>query len=323
MKKFTAIFVLVFLLAFSSVTMAADFRDVKSTDWFNQSVSDLTGRGYINGYGDGTFKPNANINRAEFVTILAKASGESLSGYTPTFADVPGNFWGYNHIGWALAKGITSGKGGNRFCPTDTITRQEMVTMIYRFKVYKGETPAITRDPYYSDFSAVSDYAKDPVRALYSYGGINGTGNNKFSPMDTSTRAQAAQIIYNCLILNDRQRTTVFARNFAGFKFVKGGSTPETGFDSAGFVRYVYGHFGVTLTGDDPDLMTQGREIPRDGLNMGDMVCFGGNIPHVGIYIGNNQFIHAVNSTYGVVVTSLNAKYYKENFRFGRRLFDH
>lgn len=323
MKKFAVVFVLVFMLAFSSVAMAANFSDVKSTDWFNQAVTDLTGRGYINGYGDGTFKPNANINRAEFVTILAKASGEALAGYTSTFADVPSNFWGYSHIGWASAKGITSGKGNNRFCPTDTITRQEMVTMIYRFKAYRGETPAITGEPYYSDFSTVSDYAKDPVRALYSYGGINGTGNNKFSPMAISTRAQAAQIVYNCLILNDRQRTTIFARNFLDFKFVKGGSAPETGFDSAGFVRYVYAHFGVTLTGDDPDLMTQGREVSRAGLNMGDLVCFGGTTPHVGIYIGNNQFIHAVNSTYGVTVTSLNTKYYSENFRFGRRLFDH
>lgn len=324
MKKIIVLMVALLIFTFSSTAMAAGYKDVKTTDWFYQPVTVLTGGGYINGYGNGLFLPNNNINRAEFVTILARASGEDLSNFAPSFSDVPASFWGYKQIGWAAEKGITSGKGNNKFYPNDKITRQEMATMIYRFMVYQGNAPAISGDPYYSDFSQVDSYAKDPVRALYSYGGISGMGNNKFMPNNTSTRAQAAQIIYNSLILNDRQRTTVFAKNFVDFKFVKGGASPETGFDSAGFVKYIYAHFGVTLTGDDTELMTQGTEVSRNNLNMGDLVCFGGSVPHVGIYIGNSQFIHAANSEVGVVITDLgDGNYYDKNFKFGRRLFDH
>ncbi|MDO4541639.1 MAG: S-layer homology domain-containing protein [Bacillota bacterium] len=274
MKKFISVFTAMFIFLFSSGVLAAEFSDVKSGDWYYQSISALTSQGYLNGYGNGTFKPNAKINRAEFATILAKASGDSLTDHSSSFDDVPSNHWGYNYIGWALDKGITSGKGNNKFCPDDTITRQEMVTMIYRYKNYKGQAPAITGEPYYSDFASVADYAKDPLRALYSYGGISGIGNNTFAPNATATRAEAAQIIYNCLILNDRQRTTVFARNFVDFKYVSGGASPEAGFDAEGFVKYVYAHFGVSLSGSVNEFMTVGSEVSRNNLNMGDMVCF-------------------------------------------------
>ena len=300
-KKFTVAIVALIILAFSSTALAAGYSDVKSKDWYYQSITALSGQNYINGYPNGKFLPNKNITREEFVTILAKASGEDYKAFNATFSDVATSLWSYHQIGWAAERGITSGRGNNKFAPTATITRQEMATMIYRYKNYKGEAPAITAQPYYSDRATISEYAQTPVQALYSYGGVSGMGNNKFEPTALSTRAQAAQIVYSSLILNDRQRTTVFAKNFIGFRFVKGGTTPEGGFDSAGFVKYVYAQFGVQLTGDDPELMTQGREVPYSGLNMGDMVCFGGDVPHVGIYIGNNQFIHAANSDVGAV----------------------
>ena len=87
-------------------------------------------------------------------------------------------------------------------------------------------------------------------------------------------------------------RAVDFARHWLGVRYVYGGSSPRTGFDCSGFVRYVYAHLGVSLPHSSYADFGLGRRVSRGGLRPGDLVFFHG-LGHVGIYVGNGKFIHA------------------------------
>jgi peptidoglycan DL-endopeptidase CwlO len=93
-----------------------------------------------------------------------------------------------------------------------------------------------------------------------------------------------------------QQNIVVYASNFLGTPYVWGGTTPNPGFDCSGFVQYVYRHFGINLTRTTFTQVNEGVFVPRDQLQLGDLVFFrkpGGSVHHVGIYVGNNCYIHA------------------------------
>jgi peptidoglycan DL-endopeptidase CwlO len=107
----------------------------------------------------------------------------------------------------------------------------------------------------------------------------------------------------------------VYAANFLGTKYVWGGTTPR-GFDCSGFTKYVFAHFGINLNRVSGDQAKQGTYVTKANLQPGDLVFFGSPIHHVGIYVGNNSFIHAPRTGDVVRITLLTRK----DFRFGRRL---
>ena len=112
-----------------------------------------------------------------------------------------------------------------------------------------------------------------------------------------------------------------FAQSFIGAKYVWGGTDPE-GFDCSGFVYYVYKNFGITLNRTAASIATNGFEVSSDDLRLGDILCFYSTkdyIGHVGIYIGNGQFIHASNHITGVIITNLSS-YYKPYGYICRRI---
>lgn len=84
-----------------------------------------------------------------------------------------------------------------------------------------------------------------------------------------------------------------YATNFLGIPYEWGGNGPNT-FDCSGFVRYVFAHFGVSMTRTTYTQYLEGQYVPRDQLRPGDVIFFGSGLPHhVGIYVGNNSYIHA------------------------------
>lgn len=108
----------------------------------------------------------------------------------------------------------------------------------------------------------------------------------KDTPKFTLSRG-AAPISDNAVI--------AFASNFLGTPYVWGGTTPVPGFDCSGFTRYVYAHFGIHLGRTTYDQIKNGVQVSRDQLKPGDLVFFGtwSNPHHMGIYVGNNTYIHA------------------------------
>ncbi|NEX62248.1 C40 family peptidase [Noviherbaspirillum galbum] len=109
-----------------------------------------------------------------------------------------------------------------------------------------------------------------------------------------------------------------------GYRF--GGKNPEAGLDCSGFVTYVYQlALGRQLAGNAASLARQGKEIPRQQLQAGDLVFFntlGRPYSHVGIYLGSDEFIHAPNSRGTVRVDKLTNAYYASRFETARTLLD-
>ena len=104
-----------------------------------------------------------------------------------------------------------------------------------------------------------------------------------------------------------------FALKYQGYSYTWGGTSPETGFDCSGFTTYVFGHFGIELHRVACDQAAyDGVLVSNSALQKGDLLCFyssGSYVGHVGIYIGNNRFIHASTYTTGVIISELSGYY--------------
>lgn len=116
-----------------------------------------------------------------------------------------------------------------------------------------------------------------------------------------------------------------YATSFVGSRYHFGGDSPRTGFDCSGYVKYVFQHqFGISLPHNAAAMSRIGKRVAQTELRPGDLVLFTTlrrSFGHVGIYIGNNHFIHAASSRTGVVeISSLDESYWARAFRGGRRL---
>jgi cell wall-associated NlpC family hydrolase len=114
-------------------------------------------------------------------------------------------------------------------------------------------------------------------------------------------------------------KVTRFARHLLGIPYRYGGSTPSSGFDCSGFVRFVYSHFGVNLPHSSYADFDLGKKVARNSLKPGDLVFFD-SVGHVGMYIGNGRFIHAPHTGLSVMVSSLNDAWYASRYDGARRL---
>jgi cell wall-associated NlpC family hydrolase len=109
-----------------------------------------------------------------------------------------------------------------------------------------------------------------------------------------------------------------YAKRFRGIRYVYGGSSPQSGFDCSGFVRFVYAHFGLSLAHSSYAQFDRGRRVSRSALRPGDLVFFDG-LGHVGIYVGNGRFIHAPHTGTRVQIQTLGG-WYSSRFVGARRL---
>lgn len=113
------------------------------------------------------------------------------------------------------------------------------------------------------------------------------------------------------------------AMNYLGTPYRYGGISPKTGFDCSGFVYYLYGAvFGQRIPRMPHDMAREGTPVARGDLKRGDIVFFGygGTFTHVGIYAGNGQFVHATHRGSPVMVTALDADYYRTRYMTAVRL---
>jgi len=113
-------------------------------------------------------------------------------------------------------------------------------------------------------------------------------------------------------------RAVRFARHLLGVPYSYGGSSPSSGFDCSGFVRFVYAHFGVELPHSSYADFGVGRRVARSALRPGDLVFFDGR-GHVGMYVGNGRFIHAPHTGTRVEIDSLSG-WYAGRFDGARRV---
>ena len=121
------------------------------------------------------------------------------------------------------------------------------------------------------------------------------------------------------------QEIADYALTFVGYPYVYGGSSPS-GFDCSGFTSYVYRQFGYSLNRSAANQLDNGTSVSMSELQPGDLVLFkkagtgSKRASHVGLYIGNNQFVHASTSTVGVIISNMSDAYYTTGFVGGRRI---
>ena len=120
------------------------------------------------------------------------------------------------------------------------------------------------------------------------------------------------------------QEIADYALQFVGYPYVYGGSSPK-GFDCSGFTSYVYKQFGYSLNRTCSGQLDNGTPVSMDELQPGDIVIFrkgstSKRATHVGLYIGNNQFIHASTPTKGVIINKMSDYYYTTGFVGARRI---
>jgi uncharacterized protein YjdB len=170
---------------------AATFSDVPASYWANGVIDDLSGKGYINGYPDGTFRPDETITRAEFVAMLAKIL--KLPAYNPAqpdFSDVSQAAWCYGAVEQAVHAGVVKGNGGS-FDPSDPITREQMAVMTAKAAGIESGAAAVS----FADSGQIGAWAAGAVTAVVQDGIMKGYPDGTFGPGKGATRAEAAVVI--------------------------------------------------------------------------------------------------------------------------------
>lgn len=173
------------------------FGDVKSADWFYNDVKYVYEKGMMAGTAADVFAPNATTTRAMIVTILYRLEGSPAVTGTSAFVDVPAGQWYTDAVNWAAANQIVKGTSATTFAPNDSITREQMAAILYRYAQYKVYDVTKKADlSGYSDNGQVSAYAKDALAWANAAKLINGVTNTTLAPQGNATRAQVSAILH-------------------------------------------------------------------------------------------------------------------------------
>ncbi len=173
------------------------FTDLASHAWAADSINTLADDGVIKGTTATTYSPANNITRADFALLLVRAF-ELSSDNVENFADVSASDYFAPELAIARNTGIVNGIGDNKYAPRNTITRQDMMVIVYRALQTLNVEFGIYDEPNYKDFATVADYAKEAVSALIGAGLVNGK-NGHIAPTDYTTRAEVAVLIKRIL----------------------------------------------------------------------------------------------------------------------------
>ena len=152
--------------------------------------------GIMNGTGPDTFAPNMETTRAMIVTMLWRLEGEPLPWSSSAFDDVAPGTWYADAVAWAAENGIVTGYDADTFGPNDLVTREQIVTILYRYAKHRGiDTSAYDSLEAFTDAHTVSGWALDAFRWAVGAGVIKGISDTLLSPKTEATRAQVATML--------------------------------------------------------------------------------------------------------------------------------
>ena len=173
------------------------FSDVDADDWFAESAVYVRDNGIMNGTSATTFDPNGTTSRGQIAAILYRAAGSPAASGGTAYSDVAETAYYADAVRWASASGVVTGYADGTFRPNDSITRQQLAAILWR---YAG-SPAAAVGTNYADEDTIASYAVTAVDWARDTGVISGRDGNRFDPSGRATRAQAAVILHRYMEL--------------------------------------------------------------------------------------------------------------------------
>lgn len=198
MRKIICMAISLLILAQSVYAKNADdypqkFWDVAKDHWAFVYIADLADRGVINGYEDGSFKPNRTVTRAEWSKIMVDAAGVQVGDDAIYFTDTS-NHWANKYVN--AAKNYLTGYSDGSYRPDQAATREDVTVAMVRLKGYDLSEVDYSYLSKFDDVESVSNYAKGYVAVAVQNNLISGFEDNTFRGQDTLTRAEAATLLY-------------------------------------------------------------------------------------------------------------------------------
>lgn len=218
-KSLFSFLVIAVLCVLSFSVFAADFKDVSSSHWAESAIERWHDEGILNGDGNGNFRPEDSVTRAEFVTMLVRIFEPEAAADITSYKDVKKSAWYYDYIAKAVAFPALNGDNSSRMRPEEEISRQEAISIINRIVKISHSKNADLKQ--FSDYADVASWAKDDVTALVEHGYVNGYDDGTLKPKANISRAEAAKILDNLIGMIIKESGSYDLSNVKGFVIVK------------------------------------------------------------------------------------------------------
>jgi len=182
------------------VSRSMNFIDVASSAWYYDAVNYVHAFGLMGGTGGNRFSPDIEMNRAMLVTVLWRMNGMPDVDGTLDYADVLAGSWYETAVVWATQNGIVTGYSSTSFGPDDSITREQLAAILYRYCEFMSFDMSYEADmSSFADASDISDWASTAMAWACGKGIITGRSASEVAPLSTASRAEVATVLQRFL----------------------------------------------------------------------------------------------------------------------------
>ena len=182
-----------------AIPVILPYTDVAQDVWYRESVDYCYRNSLMLGTAADTFAPDDYMTRAMVVTVLWRLAGSPAAEGVMPFEDVEPGIWYYDAVNWAYQNKIVNGVSARLFAPDYDVSRQDFMTMLYRYACAEGfvtQTSFNLLERYgFKDLSSAAAYAMQSLRWAFEYGILNGVNSTNIDPTGRLTRAQCAALI--------------------------------------------------------------------------------------------------------------------------------
>ncbi|EOS64179.1 flavodoxin [Oscillibacter sp. 1-3] len=180
----------------ADATQTASFSDVPAGAWYADAIAYCQQHGIMSGTSTTTFEPEGTLTRAMLAAVLYRMSGSPTVSAPPAFTDTTADAWYSDAVSWAAGNSVISGYGGGTFGVNDPTTREQAVTILWRYAGNPESGTAVD----VSDAASVSTWAQAAVRWADANGILEGmTENRQFAPKTNIKRGEIASMLYRYL----------------------------------------------------------------------------------------------------------------------------
>jgi uncharacterized repeat protein (TIGR02543 family) len=177
---------------------AYPYTDLDISQWYHTGIHYCLEMGRMVGVDENVFAPNQTLSRAMLVSILYQMEEKPEVSGSSTFVDVADGTWYTDPVIWAAANGIVDGISDTEFAPNDVLTREQMALILYRYAQHKHYDDTVNGDlSGFEDASSISNWAVEAVQWAVGHGLLTGRTTTTIVPQGSTTRAEAATIIYS------------------------------------------------------------------------------------------------------------------------------